>query len=330
MINGLLAGTQKISDVFRQFAVNVANTFTNLIAQKFTDQLFDAAGVNKAIDQMVGYVTSGVASIVKRFVAGNTAKLTSDKATAATEKTIQASAAATSEAATGAAVAAHVTGEEAKAAASVESGATQDAVAISSSATSIASTGESAIANIASKAWEAAANVYSSIAAIPYVGPFLAPAAAIAAGGVVLGFASRIKSSAGGDTQVSEDGLRFVHKDETILSRDYAAGLRDAIKKINLPTALPSGVSAVRNINLPTALPSSVSAVRNINSGASLSESQVSAAHGALKAGDQYNFSFTGVDGDSAKKFIMGNAKHIASAMRKNARDFVPITGGNT
>ncbi len=90
------------------------------------------------------------------------------------------------------------------------------------------------------KAWEAAASVYASIAAIPYVGPFLAPAMALAAGAMVVGFIGNIASSEGGEYDVAQDRLNYVHKNETILPAPFAQGLRDLVGQ--------GGLKPVQNI----------------------------------------------------------------------------------
>lgn len=85
-----------------------------------------------------------------------------------------------------------------------------------------------AIKNIMAKAWEAAASVYASIAAIPYVGPFLAPVMAVAAGATIVSYVGRIASAAGG-MNVDRDQLAMVHENEMILPADLSAGLRSLV-----------------------------------------------------------------------------------------------------
>lgn len=97
-------------------------------------------------------------------------------------------------------------------------------------AQSVALTAWAALKNIATMAWEAAAAVYKAIAAIPYVGPFLAPAMAVGASAAVMGFAKSVSSSAGGEWNVPEDRLNFVHKNESILPAHIAAPLRNMVE----------------------------------------------------------------------------------------------------
>jgi len=90
-------------------------------------------------------------------------------------------------------------------------------------AASTATTGSSAIANIGSKAWEAAASVYASIAQIPYVGPFLAPAMAIAAAAMILGFIGNIAKASGGfDVPIGANPITQLHSGEMVLPQKYA------------------------------------------------------------------------------------------------------------
>lgn len=94
---------------------------------------------------------------------------------------------------------------------------------------SMAIGGMTSIKGILNSAWETMANVYKSIAAIPVVGPVLAPVAAAGAFGVVAGMAGSIASSAGGEWQVPTDRLNLVHKNETILPAHIAEPLRNMV-----------------------------------------------------------------------------------------------------
>jgi hypothetical protein len=84
-------------------------------------------------------------------------------------------------------------------------------------------TGASAAkSNVMANAAQAASGAYAAISAIPYVGPFLAPAAAAAVYAGALAFP--IPSAAGG-WEVPYDTLANVHKDEKILPAATSAGL---------------------------------------------------------------------------------------------------------
>lgn len=75
--------------------------------------------------------------------------------------------------------------------------------------------------------WTAAANAYAAISAIPVVGPFLAPAAAIAAAAAVHRMVSNLSSAAGGWDNVPRDQLAMVHKNEMILPSALAERVRN-------------------------------------------------------------------------------------------------------
>ncbi len=88
--------------------------------------------------------------------------------------------------------------ELAKTQASAAGASARGAIEETAAATSIATSAMASIKGILNSAWETMANVYKSIAAIPIVGPVLAPAAAMGAFAVVKGFAGSIASAAGG------------------------------------------------------------------------------------------------------------------------------------
>jgi len=89
------------------------------------------------------------------------------------------------------------------------------------------SAGES-IKEILNSAWTAAANVYKSIAAIPFVGPFLAPAMAIGAVAAVVGFARNIASASRGyDIPSGVNPMTQLHQEEMVLPASIANPLRE-------------------------------------------------------------------------------------------------------
>src|SRR5882672_7036068 len=95
---------------------------------------------------------------------------------------------------------------------------------------SILVTAGAAVANITAKAFEAAGSVYASIAAIPVVGPFLAPAMAVAAAATVLGFIGHIAHAAGGfDVPAGMNPMTQLHQEEMVLPADIANPLRASL-----------------------------------------------------------------------------------------------------
>lgn len=108
---------------------------------------------------------------------------------------------------------------------------TRTTAEVAGAATSTSVRGATALTNITTTAYETAANVYNSIAAIPYVGPFLAPAMAIGAVGTVLAFAGKIASASGGyDIPSGVNPLVQAHAEEMILPAKYANGFRNIIE----------------------------------------------------------------------------------------------------
>lgn len=124
-------------------------------------------------------------------------------------------------------VAAWALGESAQTSATLAGNAVRTESDWLAAAQSVAANAWSAIKNIAMKAWEVAASVYSALASIPYVGPFIAPVAAVAATGVVLGFASHIASASGGyDIPAGVNPMTQLHQKEMVLPAKHADTIR--------------------------------------------------------------------------------------------------------
>jgi hypothetical protein len=120
-----------------------------------------------------------------------------------------------------------LTGETAQTAATVAGNTTRTTSDWWAAAQSVMAKAWSALKNIAMAAWEAAANVYASLAAIPVIGPVLAPAAAIAATGLVLGFAGHIASARGGyDIPAGVNPVTQLHEREMVLPQQQADAVR--------------------------------------------------------------------------------------------------------
>lgn len=95
---------------------------------------------------------------------------------------------------------------------------------------SVAANAWAAIKNIAIKAWEVAASVYAAVSAIPVVGPWLAPVMAVAATGVVLGYAANVASASGGfDIPKGMNPLTQLHEEEMVLPAKIANPLRASL-----------------------------------------------------------------------------------------------------
>jgi len=126
--------------------------------------------------------------------------------------------------------AATVTAETAKTAATAAGAATRTGIEATAAATTGSITASTSLMQIAARAATAAAGAYSAVAAIPVVGPFLAPAMAAAALAGVLALGNRIFSAEGGWGKVPYDGaVTELHKDEMVLPATLANPLRDAL-----------------------------------------------------------------------------------------------------
>ncbi len=105
----------------------------------------------------------------------------------------------------------------------------------------------SALAQIGAHAAVAAAGAYAALAAIPVIGPIIAPLAAAAALIGVLALGKSLFSAEGGWGEVPADGMQAtLHKKEMVLPAAIAEPLRQSLKGgFALPTA--GGVSAAAN-----------------------------------------------------------------------------------
>lgn len=109
--------------------------------------------------------------------------------------------------------------------------AVRTAAEVASSKASITANAGAAIKNIMTKGAEVFANVYNAIAGIPYVGPFLAPVMAVAAGAAVVGMVGKVASAEGGWDRVPYDGAKAIlHKEEMVLPAPLAEGIRGMVE----------------------------------------------------------------------------------------------------
>ncbi len=112
--------------------------------------------------------------------------------------------------------------------------------------TGMAASGATGVADIANSGARAAAGAYAAIAAVPIVGPVLAPAAAATALAAVLAFGAEVVSAEGGWGQVPYDGaLASLHKDEMVLPSAIASPLRSVVGELGAGrAATPAGGTA--------------------------------------------------------------------------------------
>lgn len=120
----------------------------------------------------------------------------------------------------------HIKGEIAKTVATGEGETTRAAIQTAGAEQGLLASMGMKAKEILMAGWSAAANAYAAISAIPVVGPFLAPAAAIAAAAAVHRMVSNLSSAAGGWDNVPRDQLAMVHKNEMILPSALAERVR--------------------------------------------------------------------------------------------------------
>ncbi|GGX33253.1 hypothetical protein GCM10007242_45490 [Pigmentiphaga litoralis] len=125
-------------------------------------------------------------------------------------------------------ISAWMAGETAETAATATGAATRTGIEATAAVTSTSIKGTTALTNIATSAYEAAAGAYAAIAAIPYVGPFLAPAVAAGALAAVIGFGASIFSAEGGfDIPSGVNPIVQLHEEEMVLPKAQANAVRD-------------------------------------------------------------------------------------------------------
>jgi hypothetical protein len=197
-------------------------------------------------------------------------------------------------------VVAWAVGETTKTGATVTGNASRILADTAGAAQAIAIGATSAIARVAQEAAVAAAGTYAALAAVPIIGPILAPAAAATALAAVIALGSTIFSSAGGMESVPYDGAMFqLHKDETVLPADIAVPMRAAVKSW--------GASGS-----PTASSLVDSATQNGGSGVG--------GGGRGGRGDTINMAISALDSRSIRRTMdnPGNVRQAASSFRKH------------
>jgi hypothetical protein len=85
--------------------------------------------------------------------------------------------------------------------------------------------GTAAIASIGTDAAVGGAGAYASLASIPYIGPILGAAAAVAAIGTIMGYKSMVKMDVGA-WDVPKDMPAYIHAGEMVVPRNFADGMR--------------------------------------------------------------------------------------------------------
>lgn len=125
-------------------------------------------------------------------------------------------------------IAAALNGEQGKTAAAAAGSAERLGITVAGEAQALAVQGASAIKWITTEAAKAAAGAFNAMVSIPYIGPFLAVGASIAAGAAVLALVGKVASAEGGWERVPADGMQTVlHKDEMVLPKRIADPVRN-------------------------------------------------------------------------------------------------------
>ncbi len=201
-IADMLNGTKTFSQGLSAILTGVVQAFDKMIAQMLVQwvqsELTKTAATTSAVGARSAFEVGSVATTTAAHAVGAAAQVSTT-----------------------------VTAEGAKTGAVVAGNAVRTASDWAAALESTAATAWAAIKNIATKAWEVAASVYSAIAAIPYVGPFLAPAMALAAVGTVIAFAGNIASAEGGyDIPSGVNPVTQLHEQEMVLPKAQADVIR--------------------------------------------------------------------------------------------------------
>lgn len=135
--------------------------------------------------------------------------------------------------------------EAAKTASTVMGNTARVAADTAGQAESLAVQGMSAIKWITTEAAKAAAGAFNAMVSIPYIGPFLAVGASIAAGAAVMALVGKVASAEGGWERVPADGMTTVlHRDEMVLPKRVA----DPVRKM----ARAGGNGGAMNVHIHT------------------------------------------------------------------------------
>jgi hypothetical protein len=138
-----------------------------------------------------------------------------------------------------------VEGEAAKMAASESMQAVLSALHLTGLITAKTTDATMAVGDITTKAAQAAAGAFAATAAIPYVGPFLAPAAAAEADASVMAFTAQLAFEKGGIVPETQSAL--VHEGEMVLPKNISQGIQEKILNTDNES---SGGSVVNNYHI--------------------------------------------------------------------------------
>lgn len=224
----VLKSNQDLANITSQRWAGVVSTFTQSLSNAFQGFWTHSLTIGQALinmaDQLVYKFADMGIQVVQRAILNMLHIGTAKRAIAAADTAAHVAATTTQTAVT-------VAGQAVQTGATVAGAAVRTTAAVTSDAITTGSSAKSSILQIAHAAAVAAAHVYKSIAAIPVIGPFLAPAAAAAALFAVYSFGKSIASAKGGWGEVPADGMQTeLHKQEMVLPASLAVPLRQALR----------------------------------------------------------------------------------------------------
>ncbi|HKZ10387.1 MAG TPA: phage tail length tape measure family protein [Rhodanobacteraceae bacterium] len=122
-------------------------------------------------------------------------------------------------------------GEQGKTAAAEAGAAERLGITVAGEAQALAVQGASAVKWIMTEAAKAAAGAFNAMVSIPYIGPFVAVGASVAAFAAVSKLVSSVASAEGGWERVPADGMMTeLHRDEMVLPARFANPMRDMVE----------------------------------------------------------------------------------------------------
>jgi hypothetical protein len=194
---------------------------------------------------------------------------------------------------------------------STAANATRTGVESAANATSLAQSVAIAIKKGAIYAWTAAQATYASIAAIPVIGPILAPVMALAAFAGVVALGRNILSAKGGMGQIPSDGtLVETHKDEMILPAWIASPFRAMLKS----------QGGVPSVGMAASFAGAAGGSARAADVASRNE-LVDRTAMMQQSGSRGGTTINAIDAKSIKKLFEDNAGYTKRGLKRLARD---------
>lgn len=235
------AAADQVRSAWQQNVTGMTSAFTGMFTQWSAGIQDFRTGWQNFGRSILSVIETNVNRMVENWLLGQLGMTTATTAGEAAQTAATAAGATARTGITAGETAATVAGEEtelattavtetSKTGATATGAAARVGIEASAAASTTAITASTALSQIAARAASAAAGAYSAIAAIPIVGPVLAPVSAAAALAGVLALGNSIFSARGGWGQVPMDGaMTELHKDEMVLPAMFANPLRDLL-----------------------------------------------------------------------------------------------------